>query len=597
MSVASQPTSSQQDQHKSAAISDRSQAPAKQEPVFVSTLTAEETSSPEQTSSDSFRAPAIQSEFSKQPKLKSILDNPNDVLPCRASRSGSESGFKAALKATFLPPPTPGRQVKLKDGRTLGRSFQRTEPRSTDFEGGEVLDYDPRGKNASAGDGILPTVCLYPPSTSPVNSTSGSGYGSDKDSGLSTPSETDESADYSHSYTSETNSAMGSSTNTSSERGRPAISVPSRAREGSMASTTSSSSGAAIRFCPLPVSGRLKRANSITIGVAARSHLLQSQGSAAPLRPSYAPHHVHGSQSWYTNAGHNANAATHLRHADVVDVGEEIKKGASKAWKFIRGGGASTSDSSGGKAKQVSDSSNAVQTKAAQSAMFDQPKKAFPKEGAPVADPETGELKMADGSALGSSSEVPNGRISDSAKKLPAADSGPQSGDHTPRRAISPTAQLQSMSISEDPEAEEAAAALEAAHANNAAKQSRRPNGHHPHELCDGPQHNTFHLADEHDTAHLDSGAATPRSGIQRRLSTGAFLRGLSIRGIQEDRRRDLLGLDQDGEPQQSNSAELASDEKTSGEHNRHGIAVRTPAGKEEELGLEGYGHSRQSHS
>lgn len=229
--------------------------------------------------------------------------------------------------------------------------------------------------------------------------------------------------------------------------------------------------------------------------------------------------------------------------------------------------------------------------------MFDQPKKAFPKEGAPVADPETGELKMADGSALGSSSEVPNGRISDSAKKLPAADSGPQSGDHTPRRAISPTAQLQSMSISEDPEAEEAAAALEAAHANNAAKQSRRPNGHHPHELCDGPQHNTFHLADEHDTAHLDSGAATPRSGIQRRLSTGAFLRGLSIRGIQEDRRRDLLGLDQDGEPQQSNSAELASDEKTSGEHNRHGIAVRTPAGKEEELGLEGYGHSRQSHS
>ncbi len=152
------------------------------------------------------------------------------------------------------------------------------------------------------------------------------------------------------------------------------------------------------------------------------------------------------------------------------------------------------------------------------------------------------------------------------------------------------------MSISEDPEAEAAAAALEAAHAKNSSKEAHLPNGHHPHDLQEGPQHNTFHLADEHDAVPLDSGAATPRSGMQRRLSTGAFLRGLSLRGIQEDRRRDILGLDgkegENGEEGEEAGADGAP-RKKSGEAHRHGIVVRGVAGQEEELSLEGYGHSR----
>ncbi|SJX62588.1 uncharacterized protein SRS1_10775 [Sporisorium reilianum f. sp. reilianum] len=521
-----------------------SDSPTKQTALLVSTASA--------ASSSSDDIPSDSSGSQAQPKLKSILDNPNDVLPRKPSRSGSESGFKAALKATFLPPPAPGRPIKLKDGKRLGKTFQRTEPRSNKFQGGQVLDYDPRGKHASAGDGVLPPGCLNPPPQS-RDSASESGYGSDT-------SDTADFSDLSRSNTSESSSAWASS-----HRGG----VSTRARQASIASTTSStSSGAAIKFCPLPASGRLKRANSITIGVAARSQLLRSQGTSAPPRQHYMPQHVHGSQAWYT----------HPQHDHVVDVGEEIKKGATKAWKLLRGGAGNSSDTSSSKAKDAAAVDPGVQSNA--TAMPDKPKKAFPKEGAPIADPETGELKMADGSDLS------HGQVSEQTKNPPAAGAG---GDQTPRRASSPTTQLRSMSISEDPEAEDAATALEAAHAKNAAKHPHLPNGHHPHDLQDGPHHHHFHLADEHDATHLDSGTATPRSGMQRRLSTGAFLRGLSIRGIQEDRRRDLLGLDQHGE------AEVAAAEgKTSGEHHRHGIAVRTPAGKEEELGLEGYGHSRQ---
>ena len=594
MSVASQTMPLQQQPHTMSVASTLSDSPTKEDHIFVSTVSSEDASSPDEIVSDSSRGLAIHSDSSNQPRLKSILDNPNEVLPRKTSRSGSESGFKAALKATFLPPPTPGRQIKLKDGKRLGKSFRRAEPLPNDFEGGEVLDYDPRGKHASAGDGILPAGCLRPPPSprDTRDSASESGYGSDQESSLGAPSEVAES-EFSQSYTSESSSAWGSTTNASSERGRPSASVSSRARQASMASTTSNSSCAAIKFAPLPVSGRLKRANSITIGVAARSHLLQSQGTAAPPRPSYTPQHVHGSQTWYTNAPPNS----HPRHDDVVDVGEEIKKGASKAWKLLRGGGGNTSDSSSSKAKEsgaagAPPSSAAERKAAAQAAIFEKPKKAFPKEGAPIADPETGELKIANGAAASSTTpKISQGEVSEEVKKTPTRDAahGRVSGDQTPRRPASPASQLRNMSISENPEAEEAAAALEAAHAKNAAKEAHMPNGHHPHELEDGPQHNTFHLADEHDAGPLDSGMATPRSGMQRRLSTGAFLRGLSIRGIQEDRRRDLLGLDQDDDAERRDSGEA-------GERG-HGISVRTPAGQEEELGLEGYGHSRPQYS
>lgn len=574
-----------------------SDSPTKEDQVFVSTVSSEDASSPDEVGSTSSRGHALLSDSSQQPKLKGILDNPDEVLPRKPSRSGSESGFKAALKATFLPPPTPGRQIKVKDGTKLGKTFKRAEPRSSDFEGGEVLDYHPKGRQASAGDGILPPGCLEPPPSSAFDrrdNTSESGYGSDRESSLGAYSEVGDSSDFSQSLTSEPGSAWGYSTAGSSDRGRSSVSTGagSRARQGSMASTTSSSSGAAIKFAPLPVSGRLKRANSITIGVAARSHLLQSQGTAAPPRPSYTPQHVHSSQHWY------ADNYSHPKQNEVVDVGEAISKGATKAWKLLRGGGGgnrSDSDSSNANATpkgaaagvDAGAQSEAEQKTAARAALFEKPKKSFPKEGAPVADPETGELKMANGDAINDSPKASQGPVSDQAQKA--------IGNQTPRRAASPDAQLRNLSISEDPEAEEAAAALEAAHAKNAARSAHLPNGHHPHELEDGPQHDVYHLADEGDPALLDSGAATPRSGMQRRLSTGTFLRGLSLRGIQEDRRRDFLGLDGDDD-EGRDSGEYA-EKKTSGEVNRHGITIRTPAGKEEQLGLEGYGHSRPIHS
>ncbi|GAC72067.1 hypothetical protein PANT_6d00055 [Moesziomyces antarcticus T-34] len=572
-----------------------SDSPTKQAPVLVSTVSSEDVSSPDEVVSDSSKSNAIHSDSSSQPKLKGILENANDVVPTRrASRSGSESGFRAALKATFLPPPTPGRQIKLKDGKRLGKTFKRTEPRPSDFEGGQVLEYDPRGKQASAGDGILPAGCLKPPPLDRRDSASESGYGSDHESSLGTPSEVGEFSDLSRSYTSEASSTWASTTTDSNERGRPQLSHPSRARQSSMASTTSSSSNAAIKFAPLPVSGRLKRANSITIGVAARSHLLQSQGTAAPPRQSYVPPHVHSSQSWYT---HNA----HPRQDDVVDVGEEIKKGATKVMKLLRGGGGGGGGSGGAAANEAAGAkpqgtvsnaaggapSEAQKMQEAKQALLSKPKKVFPKEGAPVADPQTGELTMANGDSVHADAKISTGDVANQAKKLPGSELAERAnGEETPRRAASPTAQLRHMSISEEPEEEDAAAALEAAHASNAAKAQHRPNGHHPHDLQDGPQHNSFHLADDHDAA-LDSGAATPRSGMQRRLSTGAFLRGLSIRGIQEDRRRDLLGLEE-GEKRDSTDKNDAD---------RHGFAVRGPSGKEEELGLEGYGHSRPVYS
>ncbi|SPC66202.1 uncharacterized protein UHOD_13650 [Ustilago sp. UG-2017b] len=588
MSIASQ--SPQQQQQPRPILAD---SPTRQVHSFVSLVSSPEASSPDELVDHSSVSQAILSDVSSQPKPNSILENAHEALPRKPSRSGSESGFKAALKATFLPPPTPGRQIKAKDGKKLGKSFQRTDPLPERFQGGQVLEYDPRDKHVAAGDGILPPGSTKPPPFDRRDSASESGYASDKESSVGNPSEMGDASCFSRSYTSEASSACRPSMNHQSERGPPTSSVPSRARQGSVASTTSSSSSAAaIKFAPLPMSGRLKRANSITIGVAARSHLLQSQDTAALPRSSCTPQHVHGSQAWYTNNAGNL----HPRHQDVVDVGQEIKKGATKAWKLLRGtGGGIASDASNSSNNNTPATQSAPAARAAaQAALLEKAKKTFPKEGAPVADHETGQLKMANTSVpLNTTPKISQGQVSDQAKKaaVPAA-----SGDRTPRRAASPTQHLRSMSISEQPEAEEAAAAaIEAAHAKNAAIAAHLPNGHHPHDLQDGPQHNTYHLADDHDAAHLDSGTATPTSAMQRRLSTGAFLRGLSLRGIQEDRRRDLLGLDADDDEQQrmdSGEKGLGDESKTSAEGERHGIAVRTPAGTEEELGLEGYGHS-----
>lgn len=376
---------------------------------------------------------------------KGILDNPHDTLPPRRTSSASESGFKAALKATFLPAPTPGRLAKHK-GQPLGKTFRRTQPLPSDFEGAQVLPFDPRGEHASVGDGILELPRRGSDSTTDTESSLFDDQDQDRDQ--------------------------------EPERGRGRSMCPGMGRrESSVASTstTSTTSSCAIRFAPLPVSGRLKRANSITIGVAARSHLLQSQGSAAPPRQEQIPQHVHASQQqWYV---------TGTKPDDVIDVGEEIRKGAVKAWNRIRG--TSTSTRSG----SSSGSGSGANVHA--------------KEGAPVADPRTGEIKVLGGPGV----DKPDLAL----------------GDDTPVRVSSPvpTDELRHLAIAEAPDEDE---------------------------LPEGPQHETYHLGEGHD----DDGMQTPRS-LQRRLSTGTFLRGLSLREIQETRRRDLLGTrdgDGDGEAQ-----------------------------------------------
>ncbi|PWY97652.1 hypothetical protein BCV70DRAFT_48991 [Testicularia cyperi] len=550
MAVAASDTSSAQ-------IASKSFLDDKRNPTIVSTMSSEEVSSPDEISGGTASS---HSANSSKPQLKGILNNPNEALP-RKSRSGSQSGFKAALKSTFLPPPTPGRQIKVKDGKPLGKTFRRCEPLPDAFEGGEVLPFDPRGDDASVGDGVVPPECLRRQAsmTQRSDSISDSGYNSDQESSAATESDFGDASELSQSYTTEKSSLSEGM----SQRGRGNVPKTSRAREGSVASTTSSgSSAAAIKFAPLPVSGRLKRANSITIGVAARSQLLQSQGTAAPQRPPTTPQHVHNSQYWYTGGS---------KPEDVVDVGEEIRKGASKAWKLLRGGSGSET----------------LSTQAANptAAPLEKPHKQFPKEGAPVTDPETGELKMAGGDPKETPRVPP--------KTLSAIAEANAKGDETPKRTASPTSQLEDLSLcggkGQNAEADEAAAAIESAHQKNLDKGEHLPNGHHPHELEEGPQHDSFHLAEDHD-AQAGSGAATPRSGMQRRLSTGTFLRGLSLRGIQETRRRDVLGLDADDVEDGADGD--ADARKNSGEH-RHGITVRGPSGREEELGLEGYGHTR----
>lgn len=476
-------------------------------------------------------------------KIKSILNNANDTLPRKQTRARSDSGFKAALKSTFLPPPVPGRQIKVKDGKPLGKSYLRCEPLPEAFEGGEVLPYDPRGEEASAGDGIIPPECLVSPRDR-NGSSSDVGDISDRASSVAVESEYGESSG-------------SSQADSGQERGRQMSAAAGRSRGESVTSNSSSSGSAAIKFAPLPLSGRLKRANSISIGVAARSQLLQSQGTAAPPRQRAAPQHVHDSQDWYTGG-----SSSRTTPEGVIDVGEELRKGASKAWKLLRGGTTSNNGST----------NNTPATESSGMSFDprpDPPKRHFPKEGAPVSDPETGELRMAGGESGGHNPNLVN-------KHIESADRG----DKTPKRTTSPTAQLRDLSIDDDEQPDKAAAALKEAHLNNSRKTSQ---GHDPHELQEGDHEETFHLAEEPD-GHIDSGAATPRSA-QRRLSTGGFLRGFSIRGIQEDRRRDLLGLDDEGE---DDTGREGGDH-----HHRHGFTVRGPSGQEEEMGLEGYGHSR----
>jgi hypothetical protein len=135
---------------------------------------------------------------------------------------------------------------------------------------------------------------------------------------------------------------------------------------------------------------------------------------------------------------------------DVVDVGEELRKGALKAWRKVRGG---RSESPAAKAE-------------------------------------------GDGKGAAAAPQV--------------ATESPVAGDATPRRAGSPD------------------------HAARTSKDEAHP--------PEGGQPHSYHLADGDD--HTAEGARTPRNGMTRRLSTGAFLGNASLRGMQDDRRKKVLGLD-----------------------------------------------------
>ncbi|KZP01125.1 hypothetical protein CALVIDRAFT_552240 [Calocera viscosa TUFC12733] len=106
-----------------------------------------------------------------------------------------------------------------------------------------------------------------------------------------------------------------------------------------------------ISFAPLPSPDRPRqRRNSITLGVAARSQILRSQGAGAAPRPSSAhpnprargPKVVHvyeGGQDWSAN-----------RREQVVDLGELGKK----LWKRWRGEGKEGSGNGNGKGREMS---------------------------------------------------------------------------------------------------------------------------------------------------------------------------------------------------------------------------------------------------
>lgn len=406
-----------------------------------------------------------------------------------ASQSSSIGSF---FKSAFLTQQA-GRQIKT-DGKPLGKTFERTRPLPNAHEGAEVLEVDPRGDKATAGDGIIlsPTssatsgsqTSLEVPDAGGMNArrlsaASSSAGGSDSFSSSPSSSQQEDVEQGQGSITTTTTTGSTSSTSIGDawERAaRPDRSASETSPSGSSSSLGTNGTGVcSIRFAPLPTSGRLKRANSITIGVAARSQLLHSQGAGRQqyaLPPSHPqssyqrqpqqrgreqdqPHHT---QMWYMPGAQ--------RPDDVIDIGEELKKSATKVWRRMRRGSSASSGNGGA----------------------------------------VGE----DGKR---SASVPPTPLPESHSEGGEEEEEEEEATKTPKRAQSPVQAL--------------------------AKQD-----HHQHDHTEGPQHDSYHLGNDHE----EEGARTPRSSMQRRLSTGAFLGNASLRGMQDKRRRDVLGFDSDDE-------------------------------------------------
>lgn len=252
-----------------------------------------------------------------------------------------DGSFTSALRAAFIPQQA-GKQMKA-NGKPLGKSFERTQPLMTrGHEGGEVLKRDPRGQNAPCGDGVVLT----------------NEFPDEEEKG--TPDDEEGTPWSPASVTSDSlaPSSLGSSDSAWEQvtRGRSTTTSNSLTRSTSTASSQNSSNNpCSIKFAPLPSSGRLKRANSITIGVAARSQMLHSQGSGrasnntntAAWQAQFNAQRYGGPQPDQNGQLPPQQPSKSVIHGDdTVDLGEEIRKGALKAWRRMRRG-SSVSSSSG----------------------------------------------------------------------------------------------------------------------------------------------------------------------------------------------------------------------------------------------------------
>ena len=267
-----------------------------------------------------------------------------------------DSSFASAIKSAFIPQQA-GKQIKT-NGKPLGKSFERKQPLATrGHEGGEVLKRDPRGDNAPCGDGIVLST------GSDDDEGEGEGEsGVEAEVGAGGVNASEEDTPWSPISTMSSSLTPSSAGEASQDglwdlatRGRSnTTTTDSMTRSASRTSEASSSNPCSIKFAPLPSSGRLKRANSITIGVAARSQLLHSQGSGRSHNNTAAWQAQFNAQRYGAPQQNEQShgAASSQRPGgppravdDTVDLGEEIRKGALKAWRRMRRGSSTSSGS------------------------------------------------------------------------------------------------------------------------------------------------------------------------------------------------------------------------------------------------------------
>ena len=466
-----------------------------------------------------------------------ILNNAHEARNSKLSGNGQGSNgntagnnnngkVAAALKGMFKHN-TPGKQIKVDPSAgPLGKTFERQQPipkeKVKEIKGPEVLSFDPRGEEATAGDGVILTSASpataatsageATPTVAPNLASERSQSSAEANREESTPPSAEpetmtEVAPHRRPSAVSNASSTAVSTNgsyLSSDTGNSGVVAGSSGSGGeggldssqSGDSVTSGSGGSSIRFCPLPVSGRLKRANSITIGVAARSHLLQSQGQA---RPNYMPpmpyHNQQHQHLAVPQQQQQQQQMIYRRQEDIIDVGEIVQKGAIKAWRKMRGRSASRDSNA---------SSNNASSKDA-------------------ADHQAGEKKVATrGSTEGGAAEEVFEEPEEMDQVVPANSTGAAA-----TKPEAPTGQTATSAIAAQHAIGGNKTPIDGALTPDGTRTPRAGNS----SLAGGA------LANEDALPHLT-----------RRLSTGTFLKDQSLTQIQETRRRELLGQEADQE-------------------------------------------------